>query len=48
MKWVDKSFTQGSLQASLRFLVTTVVVMSCVMMAAKVSSHSLCCHGSPA
>lgn len=35
MKWVNRSLAGGSLQLSLQYLVTTVVVMSGVMMAAK-------------
>lgn len=35
MKWVNATFTQGSLLLSLRYLVATVIVLSGVMMAAK-------------
>lgn len=35
MKWVNATFTQGSVLLSLRYLVSTVVVMSGVMMASK-------------
>lgn len=35
MKWVNAAFTQGSVLLSLRYLVSTVVVMSGVMMASK-------------
>ena len=35
MKWVNSSLAGGSLQLSLQYLVGTVVVMSAVMMAAK-------------
>lgn len=35
MKWVNAAFTQGSVLLSLRYLVSTVVVMSGVMLASK-------------